>query len=481
MGISFDHLLDLCAKGKINVQTDSRLVQPGDIFVAVRGGSEDGGKYAADAAARGAAFIICEDPAANPGLADLPPNCEAIAHPDSREAAWRLAKAKWQPGGSPLTTLGITGTNGKTTTAFILENILTANGKKCGVLGTVEYRWPGHRETAPLTTPGPMSLHSMLAEMASSGAEYAVMEVSSHALDQQRVGGVDFGGAIFTNLTQDHLDYHHDFESYFLAKASLFTKLPRQDKPVAINRDDPYGRRLLELVPEALSFGLSEAPRGHLDCKIMAADVNGLKLEIRAGNTVWTIFSPLVGQFNAMNLLGAQALAIQLGFTPADFACLEEFHGVPGRLERIRNKRGLNIFVDYAHTPDALANALKALRQAGFKRIITVFGCGGNRDRGKRPLMGQAVAAGSDVAILTSDNPRNEDPMAIIRDVLPGLAQAGQTVIEPDRRLATQKGIELLGPGDALLIAGKGHETYQIIGSERRHYSDQETARELAN
>ncbi|MDE7065498.1 MAG: UDP-N-acetylmuramoyl-L-alanyl-D-glutamate--2,6-diaminopimelate ligase, partial [Desulfovibrionaceae bacterium] len=294
-------------------------------------------------------------------------------------------------------------------------------------------------------------------------------------------GSRALSGESFSNLTQDHIDFHQDMESYFRAKARLFLEVPRSDKAAVINADDPWGQRLLELCPEALSYGLGEgtAGRRHLAGRILSSSTAGLHLGMALEGRKWEVRSPLVGRFNASNLLAVQALCLELGADPADFRHLENFYGVPGRLERISNERGLDVFVDYAHTPDALMNVLKALRDAGFQRIITVFGCGGNRDRAKRPLMGQAVAAGSDVAVLTSDNPRHEDPEAIIADVLPGLKQARRLVVEADRRKATLAGLKLLRPGDALLVAGKGHESYQQIGAVKHPYSDQQTLREL--
>lgn len=472
----FGELLAACRAGRCEVRSDSRQVRPGDIFVAVPGASEDGARFIPQAVAAGASAVVCRAGAAVPAGA-----CRCIAHHDPREALWRLAAARWHTDSLPLRVIGITGTNGKTTTAALLEHLFTAAGHRVGVLGTVTYRWPGHSETAPLTTPDPLSLHAMLARMAEAGVDLAFMEVSSHALAQQRVAGVPFAGAAFTNLTQDHLDFHQDMESYFKAKARLFLELPRADKAMAVNADDPWGRRLLELCPGALSFGLGRGAPGrrHLWGELLASGTAGTHLRMRLAGEEWEVRSPLVGAFNAANLLTAQAVALELGLRPSAMAALETFTGVCGRLERVPNPRGLHVFVDYAHTPDALVNVLTALRGAGFGRIIAVFGCGGNRDRTKRPLMGEAVARHADVAVLTSDNPRNEDPKAILEDVLPGLAAAREVVVEPDRRAATARALAMLGKEDALLIAGKGHEDYQIIQGVKHHYSDQEVVREL--
>ena len=475
----FSELLAAVRAGGRELAADSRKVQPGDIFVAVPGASEDGARYIPDAVAAGAGVVVCHpDAVANSGDGA---SCRFIVHEEPREALWRLAAARYGTEDSPLRVVGITGTNGKTTTAALLEHLFTAAGHRVGVLGTVTYRWPGHSEAAPLTTPDPLSLHAMLARMAKAGVDVVFMEVSSHALAQQRVSGVPFAGAVFTNLTQDHLDFHPDMESYFKAKARLFLELPRADKAMAINADDPWGRRLLELCPGALSYGLGRGVPGrrHLWGELLSSGTAGVHLKMHADNAEWELRSPLVGAFNAANLLAAQAMALELGLPPSAMQALGTFTGVSGRLERVDNPRGLHVFVDYAHTPDALVNVLTALRGAGFARIVTVFGCGGNRDRTKRPLMGEAVARHADVAVLTSDNPRNEEPEAILADVLPGLASAREVVVEADRRAATEKALAMLGREDALLIAGKGHEDYQIIKGVKHHYSDQEVVREL--
>jgi UDP-N-acetylmuramoyl-L-alanyl-D-glutamate--2,6-diaminopimelate ligase len=311
--------------------------------------------------------------------------------------------------------------------------------------------------------------------------ETVVMEISSHAVDQQRVGGVHFTGTIFTNLTQDHLDYHTDMESYYSAKAGLFLELPAPDKVCAVNSDDSYGRRLLRTYKTGIGFGLNgtQAGRSGLTGEILSSGRGGLRLGMCFDGVRWELRSPLVGAFNASNLLGVQALCLGMGFSPDDLACLEDFRGVPGRLERIENPQGRHVFVDYAHTPDALINVLQALRAAGFIRIVVVFGCGGDRDRTKRPRMGEAAAKYADVVVLTSDNPRGEEPEAIMDDVLPGLKEARLVVREPDRREATRRALGMLGPDDALLVAGKGHEDCQIIGERRYPYSDQQVIREF--
>lgn len=478
--MDFSELLKLCASADLPLKDDSRKVEKGDIFVAIPGEDEDGAKYIDDAIKRGAAYIVCAADAASSGICK-DSSCTVVLHDDPRDAVARLGAVKWGTQDIDMRLIGVTGTNGKTTSAWMLDYLFETHGHRCGLLGTIKYKWPDFEQPAPLTTPGALQLQQMIHEMALARVDTLIMEVSSHALVQKRVNELPFSGALFTNLTQDHLDFHKDMETYFRAKARLFLDLPKREKAMAINQDDPYGRRLLELLPDAIAYGLfrSLSAIRQLLGEIVSSGQTGLQLKMSYGNISWKIDSPLIGEFNAMNLLGVQALGLAMGLPVEDFAVLEDFHGVPGRLERIRNPLNKHIFVDYAHTPDALINVLKALRKSNFKRIITVFGCGGNRDRSKRPLMGKAVADYSDIAVLTSDNPRKEDPLDIINDVLPGLANSPKLFTEPDRRTATEMALNLLQTGDALLIAGKGHEDYQIIGTEKIHYSDQEVVREL--
>ena len=481
--VSFAELEQKLRDEVCDLQTDSRKIKAGDIFLAVPGETEDGAQYIDDALARGARSIVVCEPVARELADKLASDIALCAVTDMRDAVARLAMARFHTENLHLRLIGVTGTNGKTTVTYLMEALLTALGEKVGVLGTVSYRWPGHEQSAPLTTPDPLAIHSMLAQMEKAGVSYCVMEVSSHAILQKRVSHLPFAAAAFTNLTQDHLDFHKDMDSYFAAKAKLFCELPRADKAMAINADCAYGQKLLALCPQAIGFGFaargSLPGRAFLQGEILRQDTRGLELAMRYEGRQWQLQSPLIGAFNAANLLTVQALALGLGFSESAFAGLSGFAGVRGRLERVP-AGGRHVFVDYAHTPDALENVLKALRKAGFQRIVALFGCGGNRDRGKRPLMGEAVAKYADVAVLTSDNPRFEDPMAIIEDVLPGLAGAREKYVQADRRLATRLALDLLAKdSDCLLIAGKGHEDYQIIQGKRHHYSDQEVVSEL--
>ena len=476
--ISFVALLEELRAERLEIRTDSRRVERGDVFVALRGNTNDAAEFIPQAIKAGASVIVCGMDGA--GLVRGGP-ARLVVHEDGRAALWQMAQARYHTETLPFPVIGVTGTNGKTTTVFLLEHLFASQGKKSGILGTISYRWPSFHCPAPLTTPDSPELHRMLGDMRQAGVEVAVMEVSSHAIVQQRVGGISFVGAIFTNLTQDHLDYHLDMESYYTAKAGLFLELPAPGKVCAVNSDDPYGLRLLQTCKTGFGFGLTGKKAGHsyLDGEILSSGRDGLHLRMTFGSTRWELRSSLVGVFNAYNLLGVQALCLGMGISPDELACLEDFKGVPGRLERVENSRRLHAFVDYAHTPDALVNVLQALRAAGFARIVTVFGCGGDRDRTKRPLMGAAVAKYSDVVVLTSDNPRKEEPRSIMDDVLPGLKGAQLLVQEPDRREATRRALEMLGPEDALLVAGKGHEDYQIIGEKRYPYSDQQVIREF--
>ncbi len=480
--VTYAGLREKVRKG-LAVCADSRTVTKGCVYVVVHGASEDGQKYVPDAVQKGCSCVVLDEKTLS-GVQDLlrEHGTDYVLHEDTRFALSELAADMYHTDETGLMVVGITGTNGKTTCAALLERLFAAHGHKVGVLGTVSYRWPGHCEAAPLTTPGPLEVHRMLRAMSDAGCTVCVMEVSSHSLDQKRVWHVPFAGACFTNLTQDHLDFHHTMEEYFEAKALLFTTAQLPGKAKALNADDAYCVRLLERCPDAWTYGFGPAPKDgdpahHLQGELVSQGVHGVTLHMTAQSGSWDLVSPLIGRFNADNLLTVQAMGLAMGIT--DFSSLEGFAGVPGRVERVVNAKGLHIFVDYAHTPDALINVQQALRGAGFKRLVTVFGCGGNRDRTKRPLMGEAVARLSDVAVLTSDNPRFENPDDIIADVMPGLAEAKEVIVDADRREATKKAIAMLGPDDCLLIAGKGHEDYQIVNGVKRHYSDQETVREL--
>ncbi len=485
----------------IQLETDSRLIGAGGVFVALPPANpweEDQSlSHAKMALEKGAWCIVA--PVSSAGAfgqsqLDAPDRCFVFTE-DVRSFLGTLAASVYRTDGIDIPVIGITGTNGKTTCAYLLEHLFVSMGMPVGVLGTISYRWPGHCEAAPLTTPGCLQLHRSIAAMRAAGAKAIIMEASSHAIDQKRIAGIPFSAAAFTNLTQDHLDYHKTLEAYFQAKLALFNSFPTAEKTIVANADDEHGRRILDSHQCATAFGLncSCQDRPMLSADILSADTRGLDLHFHwrgmSGSAEeWHMHSPLVGLHNASNLLLVSALALSMGFSFRDIQAFSDFMGVPGRLERISvdgwaqnadDALQTGVFVDYAHTPDALIRVLNALRDAKFKRIITVFGCGGDRDRTKRPIMGKAVADLSDIAIVTSDNPRTEDPEAIIDDIIPGVSGASQLYREADRRMALELAVSLLRPGDALLVAGKGHEDYQIIGKTKYHFSDQEILREL--
>jgi UDP-N-acetylmuramoyl-L-alanyl-D-glutamate--2,6-diaminopimelate ligase len=459
------------------VRTHSAQVHPGEVFVALPGTRTDGGAHVAEAAARGAAYVIV-------GAGQKPDAAGSAAlleRPDAREALGELAAAHFGTQSRCPLLLGITGTNGKTTVTYLLEHLLRCSGRSVGVIGTIGARWPGGEVDTGMTTPDCWSLHQILARMQADGVQCVCMEVSSHALDQKRTAGLKFEVASLTNVTQDHLDYHGDMERYYQSKALLFAPGAAGPRFRVVNADDPSGWRLLD---QWGGLGCSlRAETGFngdsLHGEISFCDRRGLGLTMRHGRQTWDVQSPLVGRHNAANLLIAQGAGLCLGLGPRQMQALSGFAGVPGRLERISNKQGLDIFVDYAHTPDALDNVLRALRALDFRRLIVVFGCGGNRDKAKRPLMGQSAARWADVAVLTSDNPRHEDPEAIMNDVWPGLRDCPKALRETDRRTAIGRGLELTRPGDALLVAGKGHETTQQVGDAKHSFHDPTVIREL--
>ena len=458
-----------------NVQDDSRRAEPGCIFTALRGTTMDGRKFVADACAHGATVLIGEgiEPIAGKLVLNVP---------DARRTLALLA-ARWHgledPAAIPVRLLGVTGTNGKTTVAYMTQAILRAAGNRCAMLGTVRYDLCGETITAKMTTPGPLELTQYIRQAVDNGAEAVVMEVSSHALDQHRIDGLRFAAAAFTNLTQDHLDYHVSMEAYREAKAWLFRQLDA-DAAAVVNADDPHTAAILDgCAARVVSFGLSN--EAGITAEIQQETIGETRFKLHLGGRQLNIKSALVGRHNVYNALTAAGLAQAAGASAeAIEQGLNGLRNVPGRLHRVPSVPELDVFVDYAHTPDALVKVLSVLKPLTRKRLIVVFGCGGNRDREKRPQMGRAVAAQADAIIVTSDNPRLEDPRRIIEEILPGLDEAARrrAVIEPDRRYAIHAAIASAAPGDVVLIAGKGHEDYQIVGKERRPFDDMEVALE---
>ncbi|MGM0611000.1 MAG: UDP-N-acetylmuramoyl-L-alanyl-D-glutamate--2,6-diaminopimelate ligase [Thermodesulfobacteriota bacterium] len=449
------------------IQIDSRLVGPGDIFVALNGCKVDGAKFVQDALEAGAAYAVVRKDAGGFAADERIVFCE-----DPSAFLGELAGAAFGTKRLKARIVGVTGTNGKTSFTYILEHLLRSAGYKVGVIGTVETRWPGVVQDEGMTTPDCLRLHSILREMEKDGVDIVCMEVSSHALDQNRVAGIVFDYAVFTNLTQDHLDYHPDMEHYFKAKKKLFSPQEGQVPKAVVNVDDNYGRELARDLGDALTYGLDKVFAPRLRGEISRLSPQGLRMQCSYEHLAWEIESPLVGRYNASNLLAAMGTGLEMGLKISDFSSLRDFKGIPGRLQSIANARGIKVLVDYAHTPDALENCCLALRDTGLSFLVVVFGCGGNRDAGKRPIMGRIACKYADVVIITSDNPRNEPPEAIISDILRGTDGCRKVLVEPDRRKALALGVKKCPTQGALLVAGKGHETYQEIGGKRREFDD---------
>lgn len=453
---------------------DSRTIRPGWLFCAIPGAREDGSYYISDAIARGAVAIVSE------GDVVAPTGVSVLRVSDAYAAAGRIAEVLFGHPGEQLRLIGVTGTNGKTTCAYLLREMLTRAGAPTGMIGTVEYDLGGAVRQADRTTPPPFLFQELLREMVDRGVRTAVVEVSSHALSQRRIGTVRFVGGLFTNLTRDHLDYHHTFDDYYAAKRRLFTEYLRPGAVVAVNVDDSYGLRLWRELSDARgvdvrAFGESEFA-DHRICGLCAT-VDGCTFGVTTGGQTVALQSPMIGRHNASNVAGCTALALGLGIDEAVVVdAAREFKGAPGRLQPIRSA-GITVFVDYAHTDDALANVLRALRGIGAERVLLVFGCGGDRDRTKRPVMGSVAAELADQVFLTSDNPRGEDPEAILDDIESGLPRGHGHRRIVDRAEAIRTAVAAAKPGDVVLVAGKGHEDYQEIGTKHVPFSDVEEVR----
>jgi UDP-N-acetylmuramoyl-L-alanyl-D-glutamate--2,6-diaminopimelate ligase len=454
---------------------DSRKVEAGDLFFAFPGSRADGRTFAAAALERGAVAVVSESPAP----AGFPAPWIQAAH--GRQALARMARRWFDSPDEHLTLTGITGTNGKTTISLLIDHILRHAGYRTGLVGTIGYHVLGEAREAVNTTPESLDLLRLLAEVRAGGGSHVTMEVSSHALELGRVHGIRFSSVVFSNLTRDHLDFHGGMEEYFAAKQKLFHGAggpPPQH--AVINADDPWARRLdPPPATRVIRYGIDHA--ADLRASKLEMDFSGLRFDLDWGGGRLRLESPLSGRFNAANLLAAFGAALSYGLEPAAIAsALRTAPPVPGRFEKVDEGQPFLVVVDYAHTDDALRNLIQAARALNPKRVITLFGCGGDRDRTKRPLMAQAAAEMSDYVILTSDNPRSEDPLRIINDALVGLRRTDTPHrIEPDRARAIAAALKEAGPGDAVLIAGKGHETYQILGTGTIQFDDRETARGL--
>jgi UDP-N-acetylmuramoyl-L-alanyl-D-glutamate--2,6-diaminopimelate ligase len=468
-----------------SVEYDSRRVQPGSCFVAIQGEKTDGNRYIDAAIASGAVAVVSDSPEITPR--------DHVAWATVRHGRKALAKVAanfYRRPAEKLAITGITGTNGKTTTAFVLESILNAAGRKNALLGTIEYHMAGKVIEAPHTTPEALELMQVFAEAVGAGATEAVMEVSSHALDQQRVYGIPFDVAVFTNLTRDHLDYHKTFEDYFGAKSVLFEGCGTEPPRISVvNLDDPYGTELIKRARaksrNLLTYGLD---RGDFRATKVEMGPAGTRFDMITPEAEIPIWSSLAGKVNVCNILAASAAAYARECSAHEIALgVVKLKCVPGRFETVNAGQPFTVVVDYAHTDDALRNLTTLAREfvvhAEQKgRVITVFGCGGDRDRAKRPLMGEAAGRGSDFVIVTSDNPRSEDPVAIINDALPGVQRSGvKYAVELDRRKAIALAIREAHNGDIVLLAGKGHEKTQTTREGVVAFDDVEVARkELA-
>lgn len=465
------------------LEYDSRRVKPGDVFIAMHGETSDGNRFIDQAIAAGAVAVVTDSDREAPR-----PNVAWAQVPHGRRALARLSANFYKHPAERLAMSGITGTNGKSTTAFLLESILQAAGRKTLLIGTIEYHVAGKILPAPHTTPEALELSRMLAQGFGDGATECVMEVSSHALVQERTYGVPFDVGIFTNLTRDHLDYHRTMEEYFEAKEILFkgsgTEPPRA---AIIDVDDEYGRKLLTTAKkrsvEVIAYGMDKADFHAAKVQI---STRGTRFDLVTPKGTIPMFSPLIGKVNVYNIMAAAAAAYARRCSPEAIASgVESLERVPGRFERVDCGQPFTVVVDYAHTSDALHNltglAREFVKQAGIKgRVITVFGCGGDRDRAKRPLMGEAAGRDSDFVVLTSDNPRSEDPLAIMNDAMVGLQKSGTKYkMEVDRRKAIEFAVHEASPGDMVLIAGKGHEKVQTTREGAIPFDDVQVAHEL--
>lgn len=472
-----------------SIHYDSRTVAPGGLFVAIPGFAVDGHDFVSDAVARGATAVVVEKAVAAPAA--------VIPVTDARRALAAVSAAFHGYPSREMTVIGITGTNGKTTVAYLVESVLAAAGIPVGVIGTINYRYPGTVVESSRTTPESLDLQRILAEMKRVGVTHVVLEAASHGIDLHRLDHIEFDVAVFTNLTQDHLDYHGDMDRYWRCKERLFTELLRtgaktRTATAVINRDDPRGDALFEQLPDPK---LSVGRKNHCGIRPVhySGDLNGITATIAIAGGELSVATRLVGHHNLENLLCAAGCASALGITPAVIAKgLNRATVVPGRLEAVDDPAGRYVYVDYAHTPDALENVLTALSRLKTRRLICVFGCGGDRDRRKRPLMGAIATRLSDLVVVTSDNPRSEPPMTIIQDILEGIEasqhpilsaddwarspQPTGVVVEPDRRSAIRLALEAAEAADTVLIAGKGHETYQIVGDRTLPFDDRKTA-----
>jgi UDP-N-acetylmuramoyl-L-alanyl-D-glutamate--2,6-diaminopimelate ligase len=466
---------ELAAADVSGLAYDSRRVQPGVLFFAFPGSHADGRQFAQDALARGAVAVVAESPAPE----ELAARWLQVEH--GRQALAVAARNFYGNPGERLGLTGITGTNGKTTTAFLIDSVLRAAGHTTAMIGTIEYHVAGRVLPAVNTTPESLDLMQLLTELQHAGGTHATMEVSSHALALGRVYALPFHTVVFTNLTRDHLDFHGTMEAYFAAKQLLFAGAGGPPPKFAVlNRDDGYARQIkLHRQTEVFWYGLGQEP--DLRARHINSGFQGLRFDVQFGKLRFAVESPLLGKINVYNILAACGAGLSYGIAPETVARgIADLQAVPGRFERVDEGQPFVVAVDYAHTDDALRNTIAVARGLNPKRIITLFGCGGDRDRSKRPLMGQAAAEASDFVVLTSDNPRSEDPLAIMNDALVGIRRVDVPhVVEPDRAAAIARALNEAREGDIVILAGKGHETYQVLKDRTIPFDDRSVAREV--
>lgn len=464
-----------------SLEVNSRKVTPGCLFICLRGHTVDGHDFAAQALESGAAALVTDH--------ELPIAVTQLIVPDTRQALAMIADFFYGRPSDKLRPIGITGTNGKTTTTYLIEQIWADADVSAGVIGTIETRYQGQSFPMSGTTPDVLELQQIFHSMVEAGTERCVLEVSSHALEQGRVKGVQFRTAVFTNLTQDHLDYHGTMEAYEAAKGLFFSRLGNSfsDNPEercfsVLNADDDSSLHFAKLTSsEVLTYGIDN--KAHLQASNVRITASGTAFELHSFRGNRQVNLQLVGKFNVYNALAALGAALCEGLDlDESIRSLERITGVPGRVEAVNEGQSYAVIVDYAHTPDGLENVLRTVNELAEREVICVFGCGGDRDKTKRPIMGRFAAQLADRIIITSDNPRSEDPLVILDEIEVGLKAAGiaadRYVLEPDRRAAIQKAVEMASPGDVVLIAGKGHETYQIIGGVTYDFDDRLVAKE---
>ena len=472
-GVEYIQASNLNGTSVERLVTNSKETTAGSLFVAVRGVNTDGHRFIPEAIAKGATAIVVEED----GM-DIPEEVVRIIVNDTRLALAQLAASFYRHPSRRLKIIGITGTNGKTTTSYLIERVFNTKGIGTGIIGTTGCRFKDVRLSLNCTTPDAVRLNSLFEDMVHKGIGCCCMEVSSHALHQLRINNIDFDVGVFTNLTQDHLDYHLSLANYRLAKAQLFRNI-KEEARVIINIDDPFGEELLSITKaKPITYGTSDA--ADIKGEALSIALDGITFIAHTPEGRMHIKSPLIGRHNMYNILATIGVGIAAGIDlPSIAQGVESLDLVPGRLESIDAGQPFKVFVDYAHTPDALRSVLTSLRALTKGRLILVFGCGGDRDRGKRPLMGQIARDFADRVFLTADNSRSEDTISIIREIEEGMNGFKGYEVIPERREAIKKALASAGPGACVLIAGKGHEGYQIIGESVIPFDDREVAREI--